>query len=141
MPPGVANFHNFHAPGDHGSSDNHGSSPLAVVIRHLAHLGLLYATAGRRGSRTLEEALCWRPDPDVEMVVRWALEGQRSGHEWHICDTCDQPRLVAYEKTNRCAPDWNGTKGSGNTPGCKGRMIRISARPLTTAKVKEALRV
>jgi hypothetical protein len=120
-------------PGDQGA----GSSPLGVVIWRLAQLGLLYATAGRGAGRTLEEALCWSPTRDVELVVRWSLEGQGTGHEWHVCDTCQQPRLVTYAKGRKCAPDW---PGSGNTWKCKGRMIRVSARPLTTAKVKEALK-
>jgi hypothetical protein len=116
---------------------DHGSWPLGVVITDLAARGLLYATKARTARQTLGAALGHRCEPTVAMVVAWALEGQRTGHEWHVCDTCGEARLMAYERGSRCAPQW---PGSGNTPKCKGRMARVSARPLTTEKVKEALR-
>jgi len=124
--------------------DRHGSGPLngwrsggltpwSEAVTMLSQAGLMYATKDRSPADTLEQArlAMFRKLPldVVELVVRWALSGQLTGHEWHICHGCGQPRMVAVRKDQRCH----------STPRCNFVMVRIAPRPVLTKKLREAL--
>jgi hypothetical protein len=105
---------------------------VADLAALLGVMGLLYATAERTASRTLAAAMAseYEPKDEIATVVLWALEGQRSGHEWMECRGCGELRMASPGPKVPCRM----------TPGCRGPMARLAPRPRLTKRVAEALR-
>jgi hypothetical protein len=72
--------------------------------------------------------------PEEIWLVQWALAGQATGHEWCACGSCGELRLMdpptPKGPRERCLMSFD----------CSGEMERIVKRPLTTERVKRALR-
>lgn len=102
------------------------------MAKWLGAAGLLYATPGRTASRTLAAAMAseYEPKPVVAELVIWAIEGQRSGHEWMLCGGCGELRMAAPGSGVPCRM----------TPACPGPLARLAPRPRLTKRVREALR-
>jgi hypothetical protein len=123
------------------SSETFCSSFGKDVILELHAAGLLYATAQLtpRGLHERLEAHLWSlyvsraADADAlaehRWVVKWAVAGQRSGHEWRSCSTCGQARLVARGSRRRC----------GMTVYCDGVMERLVPWPRRTKRLLASL--
>jgi hypothetical protein len=103
---------------------------FAEAIRWAARYGLLYALPGHPASAVGAEAEARSEGNTAVMeAVAWSLQGQATGHEWLICNTCGQPRLVIFGHRGRCHM----------TPRCKGQEQRIAVPPRRTNAVKEAI--
>jgi hypothetical protein len=89
----------------------------------------LYLHKGQKVHNVLAAALVYRCKPDTVVIVRWAIAGQLTGTEWHVCRTCGMPRLASIDKDQTCMM----------TPMCRGKMERIRARPYTSAQLRAQL--
>lgn len=96
----------------------------------LAESGLLYATTERGPGPTMQ-ALEASPYKEWAWLVMAAIEGQKSGHEWHYCPRCQQLRLTTVSQAHprRCLM----------TPMCPGRLRRIAPRPRLSAALRHVL--
>lgn len=90
------------------------------LLKRMADAGVLYATKQRNEAQTYKEAVrLFGEHPQTTYMSRCAIEGQRSGHEICVCNTCLSTRLMKPDAKSTCKM----------TPGCKGKMERIAPRP------------
>lgn len=86
----------------------------------MAEAGVLYATKQRNEAETHAAVLRqFGGHPDAGWLSRLAIDGQRSGFELHACNVCHQVRQTKPPAKTVCKM----------TPGCKGKLERIQARP------------
>lgn len=89
----------------------------------MAEHDLLYATKERSEADTYRDVInVFGEHPEAGYLSRLAIDGQRSGFELCACNVCHQVRQIK--------PSGNkATISCKMTPGCKGKMERIQARP------------
>lgn len=90
------------------------------LLCDMAEAGVLYATKQRNEAETHAAVLRqFGEHPDAGWLSRLAIDGQRSGFELHACNVCHQVRQTKPPAKTVCKM----------TPGCKGKLERIQARP------------
>jgi hypothetical protein len=104
----------------------------STAIKRAYGANCLYATAERSWEQTLRAARAVLADDEL-WLVRWALIGQTTGHEWCACSVCDELRLMSPPTVKSDAVRCKMTLD------CKGVMVRIAPRPFTSLAVKRSL--
>jgi len=107
--------------------------PLLEIITLLSVMDLLYFTRDRGPSETLNAAVR-AVGPEAELISRWTLMGQATGHEWYRCSVCTEFRLMEPAPARSCTT---------NVPlmdqRCPGVMTRIKKRPVMNGRIKRWL--
>lgn len=119
----------------------------ALTLGALAEAGLLYVTTQQTRAQLMRRLLQaeWSSRPEVITLVLWAIQGQLTGHEWCVCTSCQEVRLmVPTALKDSDAKSYTDEPPMAHaychmTPGCLGHMQRIAKRPILTAKLRHIL--